>query len=66
MLNLDQAKRQACKDGRTLDEALVWIAVWESERIVRQARESSTWDTCFEHCFTAVREYYQQLHSWSV
>lgn len=39
-------------------EALVWIAVWETGRIVKQARENPTYDSCFKVCFEKVMEFY--------
>jgi hypothetical protein len=64
-MNIDQAVARACEEP-TLVKALSWIAVWEAERVVKQAfrwKESggiSTashgggYDTCFEYCFTRV------------
>lgn len=53
----------------TLAKALAWIAVWESERAIKQALEwkrtgfstvghGGGWDTCFETCFSRVLEQY--------
>lgn len=38
----------------SLAKALSWIAVWETERAIRQARNNETWETCFEILFTRV------------
>ena len=52
-MNLTEAAEKACKEP-TLVKALVFICLWESERIVHQARENPTWDTCFEVCIQSV------------
>jgi hypothetical protein len=52
----------------TLLEALTWMAVWESERVVKQARSNPTWETCFEFCFRLVLEQWKPLEpiqTWS-
>ena len=65
MMKLDEAVKRAIKEP-TLDEAISWICVWETERVVRQAREffrtgvpqgadGAGWDTCFLTCIKAVR-----------
>lgn len=40
----------------TLEKALSWIAVWECDRAVSQARKNTTWETCFELLFKRVLE----------
>jgi hypothetical protein len=63
-MNISEAVDLACKEP-TLVDALSWIAVWECERAVYQAKEyfetgKSTasegkgWDTCFKFCFEEV------------
>jgi hypothetical protein len=52
----------------TLIKALSFIALWESERVVQQAKtffetgkrgpDGQGWDTCFEYCFNQVQEAY--------
>jgi hypothetical protein len=42
----------------TLAKALSWIAIWESERAIKQARNNPTWETCFEILFQQVLENY--------
>lgn len=65
---LDEAVRKACEQPSLVD-ALTWIAVWESERAIQQARrffETGTstaahgggWDTCFKVCFERVMKEY--------
>jgi hypothetical protein len=58
-MNVAEASKEACKQP-TLVEALTWIAIWESERIVRQARENETWETCFRVCFERVMKDYSR------
>lgn len=55
----DALKVALCKP--TLLEALTWMAVWESERVVHQARNNPTWETCFEYCFKLVLEQWKPL-----
>ncbi len=63
-LNHDEAVRRACEEP-TLVKALAFAAVWESERVVRQALDyrangvSTVWDTCFERCLGEVLEQYE-------
>jgi hypothetical protein len=38
----------------TLKDALVYVAIMETERIVKQARENLQWETCFGHLFHEV------------
>lgn len=72
-MNIDEAVLKACEEP-TLVDALTWIAVWESERAIRQAErffktgESTAshgggWDTCFRTCFKRVLERYETLPS---
>lgn len=67
-VDVNQAVKRACQEPTLLD-ALNWIAVWESERVVRQARayfetgvstagHGGGWDTCFRHCFSLVMKRY--------
>lgn len=60
-LNLVTASQEACKH-RTLIDALTWIAVWETERIVKQARSNEQWDTCFRICFQQVFDDWARLN----
>ena len=66
-MDLNEAVTVACRE-ETLVDALTYIAVWDSERAVRQAIENYktkvtlssegtfgfVWDTCFKVCFEAV------------
>ena len=63
-MNITQAVKRACAES-TLVDALTWIAVWESERAIKQAMEfqktevrtganGAGWDTCFKLCFEEV------------
>jgi heme A synthase len=54
-MKLNEAVRRALEET-TLVKALVFIAIWETARVVNQARHSPTWDTCFERCFKDVIE----------
>lgn len=68
-MNTDYAVLRACREP-TLVDALSWIAIWESDRAVRQALEQQrtgigtatpgqAWDTCFKFCFKRVLEDWQ-------
>jgi len=50
--------RKACEQP-TLLEALTWIAIWETDRAVRQAREGVQYDTCFKFLFEQVFQCYE-------
>ena len=63
---------RACREP-TLVKALSWMAIYETERVVRQAirwRETGVstaasgggWDTCFEACFEAVFAEWERTH----
>lgn len=56
-MNITKAVNKACQEP-TLIDALTWICTWESERIVKQARENSTWETLFRYCIREVMEQY--------
>jgi hypothetical protein len=67
-MNVDQAIARACQEP-TLIRALSWIAIWDTERVVKQAIEwnesgismashGGGWDTCFEYLFVRVQEEY--------
>jgi len=56
-MNITEATKRACQEP-TLLKALTWICVWESERIVEQARKNPTWETCFGVCLESVLEAY--------
>ena len=63
-MNLKEAVEKACQEP-TLTEALTWIAVWETGRVVEQVREfertgistashGGSGDTLFKVCFEEV------------
>ena len=58
-MNITEAVERACKEGTLLD-ALSWICVWESERVVKQAikNEGKHWETCFKHSIKQVMDNY--------
>ena len=60
-MNMTEACLRACEEP-TLEEALTWVARWETERVVAQALEwkrtgvstaahGGGWDTCFRVLF---------------
>lgn len=55
--NITEATKRACEEPTLLD-ALTWICIWESERVVKQARKSMQWETCFKVCLQSVLENY--------
>jgi hypothetical protein len=68
-MNITEAVNIACKQPTLLD-ALSFICVWESERIVKQALSNyrsglsgsngTMWDTCFKVCLKNVLENYKE------
>ena len=63
-MNIDEAVARSCQEPTLLD-ALSWIAVWETERVIKQAQRffetgertgsnGAGWDTCFRVCFERV------------
>ena len=72
-VNITEATKIACEEP-TLIEALSWIAVWESERAIAQAKkffetgestasDGKGWGTCFRVCFQAVMKAYPSVVS---
>jgi len=64
--NIDEAVKTAVQQP-TLVDALTWICVWESERIVKQVRfnfgsgaNGAGWDTCFKTCIEHVIAAYKE------
>jgi hypothetical protein len=63
--NIEDAVKKACKQPTLLD-ALTYMAIWESGRIVEQAKDNlamanlgmKSWDSCFNYCFKKVFEEY--------
>ena len=58
-MNIKEAVDRACEEATLLD-ALTFICIWESERIVKQARNNKQWETCFKVCLKKVMEKYNQ------
>jgi len=67
-MNFQQAIDRACEEPTLLD-ALSWIAVWESERVIPIAHkflsgenprngDGSGWTTCFKFLIKEVTEQY--------
>ena len=57
-MNITEATKRACEEPTLLD-ALSWICVWESERVVKYVREhEGRWETCFKLCLGEVMENY--------
>lgn len=54
-MNLTQALDRAMRED-TLADALTFLAVWETERVVVQARANEQWDTCFKFLFKRALE----------
>jgi hypothetical protein len=55
-VNYDEAVEHA-KGLPTMLDALVFMAIWEAERAVKQARTSVQWETCFQICFVPILEH---------
>jgi hypothetical protein len=73
-LSLTEAVKMACEQD-SLTDALVWIAVWESDRAVKQALEfqrtgvstashGGGWDTCFRVSFQEVMKAWREKHAY--
>lgn len=60
-MNFEEAVARACKET-TIDDALTFICIWESERIVKFVKEhpNTPWETMFKHCIVSVRAEYPQ------
>jgi len=56
-MNTKEATERACKEPTLLD-ALTFICIWESERVVKQARKNMTWETCFRVSLDSVLKTY--------
>lgn len=57
--NFTEAKNRALEEP-TLVDALTYICIWESERVVHQVREHEQWETCFRICIKEVMEEWQK------
>ena len=49
-MNLWDAVKWAMEGQTRLIDAEVRICIWETERVVRQARANPQWETCFHRC----------------
>lgn len=65
VLKFEEALKVAVEQPTLLD-ALTWICVWESERVIDQARfrygsgvNGAGWDTCFKYCIEQVMQTYR-------
>lgn len=62
-MNVTEAVNRACEEP-TLFLAMRWIAVWETDRIVRQVRKNTCceYDSCYGTCFSLLRDEWQKRH----
>lgn len=67
-MTFEEALKKACEQPTLLD-ALNWVAVWECERAIQQAKQffetgertgtdGQAWDTCFKFCLEKVMAEY--------
>lgn len=50
-------------EGQTrLIDAQVKICIWETERIVKQARANPTWETCFFRCLWELQKEWERSY----
>lgn len=58
-MNFNEAVEEACKKP-TLVDALTYICVWESERVVKYTKEfpDEQWESCFHYCINNVIQKY--------
>ena len=57
-MNITEAVNNAC-EKETLADALTYICIWESERLVKYVRNNTgSWETCFGICIKSVMEKY--------
>ena len=71
-MNIKEATERACQEPTLLD-ALSWICVWETERVIKQydRNELTTsecckggrWETCFKVCLKSVMETYKEKNN---
>lgn len=58
-MNITEATNKACRKS-TLEDALTFICIWETERIVKQTRANCQWETCFKVCIKSVLAKYNK------
>jgi hypothetical protein len=65
-MTIEEAVKSACGQPK-LSSALAWIAIWETDRVVKQAlanlsnpavNTNQPYDTCFEFLFEKVIDAY--------
>lgn len=57
-MDFEEAKNRACEE-LTIEDALTFIVLWETERVVRRVRkDSGMWESCYGHCIKRVMEEY--------
>lgn len=61
-MTLPEAVRWAMEGQTRLIDAEVKICIWETERIVKQARTHDTWDTCFHRCLWELHKEWERSH----
>ena len=59
-MTLPEALKWAMEGQTRLIDAEVKICIWETERVVKQARANPTWETCFHHCLWALHRAWEQ------
>lgn len=55
-MNLEEAVKWAMEGETRLIDAEVKLCIWETERIVKQARANPKWETCFHRCLWDLHE----------
>lgn len=73
-MNITEATAKACEKP-TLVDALSWICVWETDRVVKQYKKNldegtvehcgGTYETCFRYCIQSVMDRYAKQGKWS-
>jgi dihydroneopterin aldolase len=58
-MDFEEAVNMACKE-LSLDDALSYICIWESERVIKFVKENPNkpWETLFKYCISTVRVKY--------
>lgn len=61
MTTLDEAVSCACDEAEDVLDAFVFMAIWETDRAVQQARQDKgKYETCFRVVFEAVTKEWQR------
>ncbi|HLA60946.1 MAG TPA: hypothetical protein VK626_01750 [Nitrospiraceae bacterium] len=61
-MTLTEAIKWAMEGQTRLIDAQVKVCIWESERIVKQARDNPTWDTCFHTALWELNKEWERRH----